>query len=100
MICVKCKEPKAHRSHRAGLMDRGYRLFQMIPYRCHACKARFYAYRAGEQSSTMRTGEERKVMALRRRIRWKRTKKELAIYAVGAVIMISFLYVVMQQRVG
>jgi predicted permease len=47
----------------------------------------------------MRTGEERKIMELRRRIRWKRTKKELVIYAAGAVLMISFLYLVMQQRV-
>jgi hypothetical protein len=71
----------------------------MIPYRCKACKARFYAYRGGEQSSSLRTGEERKVMALRRRLKWKRTKKELLIYGAGAVILMVFLYLAMQQRV-
>ena len=70
----------------------------MIPYRCRGCKTRFYAYRAGEESSSMRTGEERKVMALRRRLKWKRTKKELAIYGVGGTVLISILYLLMQQR--
>ena len=68
MICTKCKEPKAHRSHTSGAKDWILRRFQMIPYRCRGCKTRFYAYRAGEESSSMRTGEERKVMALRRRM--------------------------------
>ena len=99
MTCVKCKEPKAHRSHRTGLMDWFYRFFQMIPYRCHACKARFYAYRAGEESASMRTGEERKVMALRRRMRWKRTRKELTLYGLGAIILILGLWFLMRQRV-
>ena len=98
MICTKCKEPKAHRSHAAGAKDWILKRFQMIPYRCRGCKARFYAYRAGEESSSMRTGEERKVMALRRRMKWKRTKKELAIYGVGGTVLISILYLLMQQR--
>jgi hypothetical protein len=76
-----------------------YKRFQMIPYRCKACKARFYAYRGGEQSSTMRTGEERKIMELRRRLRWKRTKKELAVYAVGTALMMAVLYWLLQQTV-
>jgi hypothetical protein len=80
-------------------MDGLYRLFQMIPYRCHACKARFYAYRAGEESASMRTGEERKVMALRRRLRWKREKKALALYGLGAIVLILGLWALMQQRV-
>lgn len=99
MICAKCKAPQAHRSHTGGIKDRIYKLFHMIPYRCQACRARFYAYRSGERSAGLRTGEERKVMALRRRIKWKRTKKELAIYAAGAVVLIVFLYLAMQQRV-
>ena len=100
MTCVKCKEPKAHRSHRTGLMDWFYRFFQMIPYRCHACKARFYAYRAGEESASMRTGEERKVMALRRRMRWKHSKKQLLLFGFGAALVVALLFVLMTQRVG
>lgn len=100
MICAKCKEPKAHRSHSAGFKDWLYKRFQLIPYRCKACKARFYAYRAGEQSSTMRTGEERKIMKLRRRLKWKRTKKELTVYAIGTALAFALLYFAMQQRVG
>ena len=99
MTCVKCNQPKAHRSHRAGFRDAVYRIFQLIPYRCQACKARFYAYRAGEQSASMRTAEERKVMALRRRLRWKREKKAVALYVLGAVFLIFCLVALMQQRV-
>jgi hypothetical protein len=76
LICSKCKAPRAHRSHTGGLKDWIYKLFHMIPYRCKACQARFYAYRAGEQSSSLRTGEERKVMALRRRMKWEVEKDE------------------------
>ncbi|MES1260219.1 MAG: hypothetical protein ABUS49_00685 [Acidobacteriota bacterium] len=99
MICIKCNQPQAHRSHRTNLKDRWYRLFRMIPYRCRGCKARFYAYRGGAQSDKMRTGEERRIIALRRRIRWKRTKKELAIYGAGIVIFISVLFMLIQQRI-
>lgn len=99
MICSKCGEPKAHRSHSQGVKDWIYKRVQLIPYRCHSCKARFYAYRSGSTSPALRTAEERKVIELRRRIRWKRTKKELAIYGAGAIVIICFLYIVMQQRV-
>jgi hypothetical protein len=98
VICANCKEPRAHRSHSRGFKDWVYKRFQLIPYRCKACKTRFYAYRAGEESSTLRTGEERKIMQLRRKIKWKRTKKELAVFAVGIVLLFSMLFVMLQQR--
>ena len=100
MTCKKCKEPRAHRSHSNGLKDWVYKRFQLIPYRCRACRTRFYAYRSGEESSVLRTGEERKIMQLRRRLKWKRTKKEVAAYASAAIAMIAFLYLILQQAVG
>ena len=100
LTCVKCNKPKAHRSHRAGFRDAVYRIFQLIPYRCQACKARFYAYRAGEQSATMRTAEERKVMALRRRLRWKHSKKAIVLFGLGTALLVSCMYLLLQQRVG
>jgi hypothetical protein len=99
LICIKCKGSQAHRSHRSGFRDGVYRLFQLIPYRCRGCQARFYAYRAGEQSAGMRTAEERKVMALRRRLRWKHTKKAVVLFGVGAAILMVCLYVITRQRV-
>ncbi len=100
MICIKCGVPRAHRSHRAGLADNWNRLFRRVPYRCKACKARFYAYRSGEKSDSMRSGEERRIMSLRRKIRWKKTKKELAVYAVAGLIMAFVVYIALQQRMG
>ncbi|HVW84506.1 MAG TPA: hypothetical protein VHB50_07485 [Bryobacteraceae bacterium] len=99
MICPKCGENKAHRSHRAGVQDHVRRLFQMIPYRCRACQHRFYAYRAGEKSSKLRTTEERKIMELRRRLKWKQSRRILAIAGLGILALIAILYAVIQQRV-
>jgi predicted Zn-ribbon and HTH transcriptional regulator len=99
MICSKCGEASAHRSHRAGIKDRLVRIFQMIPYRCRKCGHRFYAYRAGETSSKLRTHEERKIMELRARLRWKRSKRELLAYGFGALILIVIVYVAIQQRI-
>jgi hypothetical protein len=47
----------------------------------------------------MRTAEERKVMALRRRLRWKHTKKAVVLFGVGAAILMVCLYVITRQRV-
>jgi hypothetical protein len=71
----------------------------MIPYRCRKCSARFYAYRAGEKSSRLRTPEERRIMALRSRLRWKRSKRELLAYGLGALVLIVVVYEAIQQRI-
>jgi len=81
------------------MKDRLYRLFEMIPYRCHGCKRRFYAYRAGETSDRMRTREERKIMHLRRQIKWKRSRRELAAFGVASVILVAVIYYLIQQRI-
>ena len=100
MTCPKCGEPSAHRSHRSGIKDQVLRIFQMIPYRCRKCSKRFYAYRAGEKSSRMRTAEERKIMELRRRLRWKRSKRELFAYGAGALLLVVIIYAILQQRIS
>ncbi len=99
MTCPFCREERAHRSHRAGAKDYAYRLFHYIPYRCRACGKRFYAYRAGERSDRMRTREEQKIMEIRRRIKWKRSKRELAIFGIGAAILLVAVYYMIQQRI-
>jgi hypothetical protein len=100
MTCPSCGEPSAHRSHRSGIKDRVLHLFQMIPYRCRKCSKRFYAYRAGEKSSRLRTPEERKIMELRRRLRWKRSKRELLAYGFGTLLLIFIIYAAIQQRIS
>jgi hypothetical protein len=71
-----------------------------MPYRCQDCKHRFYAYRAGEGSSKLRSAEERRIMKLRRNIRWQRAKWEIILYGVSSLIFLAILYFMVQQRVS
>ena len=99
MTCPKCGEERAHRSHRSGVKDYFYRLFRMIPYRCRACGRRFYAYMAGEKSDRMRTREEQKIMQLRRKIKWRRSRRELLAFGSATAILVLVIYYLIQQRV-
>jgi len=98
VTCPHCGQTSAHRSHRSGIKDRVMRLFEMIPYRCRKCSKRFYAFRAGEKSTKMRTPEERKIMELRRRLAWKRSRRELFVYAAAALLLLAIIYSTIQQR--
>ena len=69
----------------------------MIPYRCKKCHIRYYAYLAGEKSDRMRTTEERRIMKIRRAIKWKHSKREWTIYALGLIAFAVAAYMFMQQ---
>ncbi len=99
MICPKCSEPDAHRSHRQGLKDRVWGWFSMIPYRCKKCNIRYYAYQAGEKSDRMRTEEERRIMKIRRSLKWKRSRRELSLGALAAVAFLVSIYFLLEQKV-
>jgi hypothetical protein len=99
LTCPECGEGQAHRSHRAGLKDRLLGLFQFRPYRCHKCSTRFYAWRSGEHSPKLRTGEERRIIRLRRHRKWQRSKRQLAAYGIATLLLIYFIYTSLQQRV-
>ena len=73
--------------------------FAFKPYRCGQCHHRFYVYKEGVESDKLRTLEERRVIKLRRSIKWKRTRGELLLYAIGSLIFIAILYYLIQQRV-
>jgi transposase-like protein len=96
MICPKCGRSTAHRSHRS-FRDRIISWFGFKPYRCRDCQHRFYAYRGGEASEKLRTAEERRIMQLRRKIRWRRTRGELVLYGIGSLIMVAIIYYVLHQ---
>lgn len=99
MICPKCGKNSAHRSHRS-FRDWAVSWLSLKPYRCRDCQHRFLAYRAGVESSKLRTTEERRIMKLRRQIRWRRTRGELILYAISSLIFLTILYFMMQQRNG
>jgi hypothetical protein len=100
VICPNCKENRAHRSHRSGFSDYVMVWLKRRPYRCHNCQTRFYAYRDGEESPKLRTAEERRIMQLRRNIRWRRSKKELTLYLLATMAVAATIYYLIQQRIG
>ncbi len=99
MICPKCGNSRAHRSHRT-FRDRIVSWLSLKPYRCADCQHRFYAWRGGVASPTLRTPEERRIMKLRRSIRWRRTRGELLLYGVSSLIFLAILYYMVQQRIA
>jgi len=99
VTCPKCGKDRAHRSHRS-VLDWALTLLALKPYRCHDCHHRFYAFKGGLGSTKLRTPEERRVQKLRRRIRWKRTRGELILYAISSLIFLAILYYIVQQRVA
>ena len=99
MNCPKCQDGTAHRSHRQGLKDYVWGQFSLIPYRCKNCRRRFYAYRAGEKSDKMRSPEERRIMKIRRAIKWKRSKREVSIFLFGASVFALVVYWITRHTV-
>lgn len=99
MICPGCNQNRAHRSHRSGIKEWVGALLHYHPYRCHACNKRFFAYRHGETSPKLRSGEERKIIRLRRQLKWKRTKRELLAYGFVTIIIVIVIYYLTQQTI-
>jgi hypothetical protein len=99
MLCPKCGKNRAHRSHRS-VKDWALSWFSFKPYRCHDCHHRFYAWRSGEKSRTLRTPEERRIISLRRKIRWRRSRQELILYGISSLVFLALLYYIIQQRVS
>jgi hypothetical protein len=100
MICPSCKENQAHRSRRSGLKDWAVSLILHTPYRCRACKKRFYVYLHGYGVTKLRTAEERSVIKLRRSLRTQKIKRELFGYGISSLILILIMYYLFQQREG
>jgi transposase-like protein len=76
----------------AGLANR-------TPYRCRSCKKRFYVYRHGEASSKLRTPEEQRILKIRRKYKWRKSKRQLIAYAIFSVLLAAVLYEIMQHRI-
>ena len=99
MICPKCNENKAHRSRRSGAKDWLVSLTLRIPYRCRACKARYYVFPYAGSSLRLRSPEERRVIKLRRGLRMQQLKRQLIGYGISSLILLLILYYLFQQRV-
>ncbi len=99
MICPKCRENKAHRSRRSGVRDRLAGLFLRTPYRCGACKARFYVNLRAESAFKLRTPEEKRVIKLRRELQARKIRRQLIGYGLSSLILVLVLYYFFQQRI-
>lgn len=71
-----------------------------MPYRCKDCQHRFFAWRGGESSPRLRTPEERRIMKLRRSIRWRRLRAEIILYGLSSLIFLALLYYILIQRIS
>jgi transposase-like protein len=100
MTCPSCGKPKAHRSHRSGLKDWALGFFHRQPFRCGACRFRFYVYRQGETSAKLRSSEERKILEIRRRYKWKKSRRQILAFTMVSLVLAAILYALMQQRIG
>jgi len=89
---------RAHRSHRSWL-EWTISWLGFKPYRCKDCQHRFYAHRSGENSPKLRSTEERRILRLRRQIKWKKTKAALVLYSLSSLIFLALLYYLIQQRI-
>ena len=99
MICPKCKENNAHRSRRSGLKDRFATLLLLTPYRCRACKERYYINLRGSNVLELRTPEEKRVIRMRRGLRVQQIKRQLLGYGISSLILLAILYYLFQQRI-
>jgi len=99
MICPKCKENKAHRSRRSGFKDWAVSLFLRTPYRCRACKTRFYVNLRGGNVLKLRSDEEKRVIKLRRELRMRQARRQILGYGISSLILVLILYYLFQQRI-
>lgn len=99
MICPKCKAPRAHRSHRKGLIEHLVGLFAIRPYRCHACEHRFLQFRYSVGvSSAGDSSTEREIRATRSSLKWRRKRREFLLYGTCFLLFLAFLYYITRQR--
>jgi DNA-directed RNA polymerase subunit RPC12/RpoP len=94
MLCPKCKSENAHRSHRAGLREHLTSIVGYFPYRCRDCSFRFlnFRYSLPEPVATPLRGAEKEIAATRGSLRWKQTRRELALYVSALTLFVIVLY--------
>lgn len=101
MLCPKCKNDRAHRSHRNGAKEHLASLLAYYPYRCRGCQHRFLRSRyAAVQApaSDRHRSTEREIRATRKAKDRQRKKRHLAIYGIALLLFLAFLYLVTRYR--
>lgn len=100
MLCPKCHNDRAHRSHRNGLKEHLASLAAYYPYRCRECKHRFLRsrYATPDLPPSQHRSTEREIRATRRAKDWQRKKRNITIYGVALLLFLVFLYLVTRDR--
>jgi hypothetical protein len=99
VICPKCKTDHAHRSHRGGLKDYAFGIFQYFPYRCKECGFRFFEPRYRPPKSTEKpSSTETEIRATRAGYRWKQKRREFLIYGAAILVFLVFIYFLTRDR--
>ena len=75
-------------------------LFAFYPYRCAKCAHRFLRFRYASSPPLARvpTSTEQEIKSTRAAIRWKRKRRELLVYGLGALLILAFLYFIARER--
>jgi hypothetical protein len=94
MVCPKCNNDSAHRSHRVGLREQISSLVGYHPYRCRQCKHRFLSLRdsATAPASSGNQSTEREIRATQSGFRWKRKKRDIMLYGSALILFVVLLY--------
>lgn len=103
MLCPKCKNDRAHRSHRNGAKEHLASLLAYYPYRCRECNHRFLQTRHQQievPGGGNHQSAEREIRATRKAKTWQRKKRHIAIYGIALLLFLAFLYLVSQDRNG
>jgi hypothetical protein len=94
MLCPKCKNDHAHRSHRAGLSERLAGIVGYRPYRCHSCSHRFLSFRSSlpEPDAPPVLDAEKEIAATRGSLRRKQKRREVLLYGSALTVFVVILY--------
>ena len=101
-VCSACRGTKIRRSHRSNLLESFLSLFQVYPYRCEDCGARFFRKRHRQHVPKERTKAPGSLLARgskrRQQNRLSRTRREVILYALGMLAFVLFLYYVTHEH--
>ncbi len=97
MICPKCREDRAHRSHRSGLKEWAASLFGYYPYRCGKCGQRSVIARNAADATGAIQSE---IVRTQRRLKRARKRLEALVYGSALLVFLAVLYYITRQHAG
>ena len=94
MVCPQCKEDRAHRARRKGLVEHLISIVGYYPHSCHTCKTRFVAYRSRTRARIPSTNPdvEDEIRSTRSVRAWRNRQREIMLYCLAFAVFAAILY--------